>query len=582
MRNLITTIILTQLVFQMPEVFSQNISGDIFVCPNKTYTYELPDPRNCDVYQWTVTGPSNAYNIKSPTTTSRILEVEFLGNGCFNIKLAITNPGGGNCDDIFNNTKDSIDVQSAFGSPPAASDITQNKTAVCGKTDNINFSVKYYIGAKYRWTLPSGWTSSNLNQRTITATPNGSNGGNVSIDVYFEEDFLKEDVCDISHAEFHHPLVTKNVSLSNPSLGQPSGPTSVAYGDNGSKTYSVLPLLRGASYIWTLPCDWIGPGGATGTVTTASNSIAVNPSGYTDGDLKVKAQLTCNGSSFTTTERTLSISFSGGNPWTITGPATVCTTNSTFTLQNRPPNSTVVWSRSSQLDYVSGQGSSNYTVKASSNHTPQSGWVTATITGCGTLPAIQKDFWIGHPLDITGTFSGPTSVNTGDLVWYSVPSQTQQDGAFHWTKPRGFDIVTNGNGYRNARFYIRETAWSGYVQVWKTNACGNGGAKWKYVTVYDDGGCNYCPITRISPNPAKDHLNILYLDKTTNTAWPESDFEEERDYVITDFYGNTISSFTSYKTDLDIDLSQINNGLYVLTINHGSLGTDQHRFEVDK
>ena len=181
----ILSILTTLAMLQVSDVFSQNIIGNSFVCPNKTYTYSFDDSRDCDVYKWTVTGPSNAYNIESPTTTSSSLEVEFLDYGSFNIKLVITNPGGNNCDDLYKDAKDSIDVQSAFGSPPATSDITQNKTAVCGKTDNINFSInKFYIGEKYRWTLPSGWTSSNLNLRTITATPNGSNGGNVSVDVF--------------------------------------------------------------------------------------------------------------------------------------------------------------------------------------------------------------------------------------------------------------------------------------------------------------------------------------------------------------------------------------------------------------
>jgi len=360
----IVSIITSLAMLQISVVFSQNIDGNSFVCANNTYyTYSLPDPRACDVYQWTVTGPSNAYYINGATNSSS-LNIRFLDNGNFTIKLEITNPGGTNangkrCDPIFDGDTAVVNVQSAFGSPPASSDITQSRNAVCGKTDNINFSVKYYFGANYQWTLPSGWTSSNLNQRSITATPNGSNGGNVSVDVYFEQDFLDDEGCNTQHAEYHHPLVTKNVSLSNPSLGQPTGPTQVAYGDSGSKTYSVTPLLTGASYIWTLPCDWIGPGGATGTVTTTSNSIAVNPSGYTDGDIKVKARLTCNGSSFTTTERTLSITFTEGNPWIITGAETVCTSNSTFTLQNRPPSSTVFWSKSSELDYVSGQWTSN-------------------------------------------------------------------------------------------------------------------------------------------------------------------------------------------------------------------------------
>ena len=122
----------------------------------------------------------------------------------------------------------------------------------------------------------------------------------------------------------------------------------------------------------------------------------------------------------------------------------------------------------------------------------------------------------------------------------------------------------------------------GFVQFFKKNACGNGGAKWKYVTVDENMGCTLCPRLQMSPNPADDHLNILYLDKATNTALLEKVFEEERQYLITDFYGNTISVFKSYNTELDIDLREINNGLYIITITHGSLGTEQLRFEVSK
>ncbi len=45
---------------------------------------------------------------------------------------------------------------------------------------------------------------------------------------------------------------------------------------------------------------------------------------------------------------------------------------------------------------------------------------------------------------------------------------------------------------------------------------------------------------------------------------------------------NETETLLGNKTEFDIDLREINNGLYILTITHGSLGTDQHRFEVDK
>lgn len=48
----------------------------------------------------------------------------------------------------------------------------------------------------------------------------------------------------------------------------------------------------------------------------------------------------------------------------ISGPTTVCNTNTTFTLNNMPAGYTVSWTRSSNLAYVSGQGTGTYRVKA--------------------------------------------------------------------------------------------------------------------------------------------------------------------------------------------------------------------------
>jgi subtilisin family serine protease len=70
---------------------------------------------------------------------------------------------------------------------------------------------------------------------------------------------------------------------------------------------------------------------------------------------------------------------------TISGPSIVCNTNTTFSLDNLPPNYFVTWDQSYYLTYVSGQGTENFTVKATGPATSGEGWVQATITGeCGT------------------------------------------------------------------------------------------------------------------------------------------------------------------------------------------------------
>ena len=80
----------------------------------------------------------------------------------------------------------------------------------------------------------------------------------------------------------------------------------------------------------------------------------------------------------------------------ISGPSTVCTSNATFTLHNRPAGATVKWGKSKfEPVYVSGQGTDHYTVKASSNEVKSSGFVRATITSsCGnfTFTGVRKRF----------------------------------------------------------------------------------------------------------------------------------------------------------------------------------------------
>lgn len=195
----------------------------------------------------------------------------------------------------------------------------------------------------------------------------------------------------------------------------------------------------------------------------------------------------------------------------------------------------------------------------------------------------EGQVWIGDPNSVTGSLSGPSSVETGSLVWYSVPSQSQADGTFDWSAPIGFQTISWGDGTRKVQYLIGDRARDGWVQVWKTNTCGNGGAKVKWVTVTAGGGCGICQIVIMSPNPASTSLNISYLDRETTESIDAEEFDEERTYLISDLQGNAVKSFSSYKTNLEVNLTDIiKGGIYILNIDHGSLGTDQYRFIIDK
>jgi bacillolysin len=81
----------------------------------------------------------------------------------------------------------------------------------------------------------------------------------------------------------------------------------------------------------------------------------------------------------------------------ISGESIVCSSpNETFILHDRPSGTTVNWTKSSNLAYVSGQGTDNYTVKAQPSASG-SGWVQANIsTGNCDDVTIRKDIdWVG-------------------------------------------------------------------------------------------------------------------------------------------------------------------------------------------
>ncbi len=105
--------------------------------------------------------------------------------------------------------------------------------------------------------------------------------------------------------------------------------------------------------------------------------------------------------------------------------------------------------------------------------------------------------------------SGPANVASYQVHQYSVPAQSLNDGDITWTYPADWGFQSSGTSpYVYAFFYIGTQ--SGYVQVRKTNACGNGGAKWLQVTVTSSGGdCPECPvIIEMAANPLQNNLTL--------------------------------------------------------------------------
>ncbi|NQU81506.1 MAG: trypsin-like peptidase domain-containing protein, partial [Bacteroidetes bacterium] len=186
----------------------------------------------------------------------------------------------------------------------------------------------------------------------------------------------------------------------------------------------------------------------------------------------------------------------------ISGPFLVCTSNSTFTLYNRPSGTTVSWTPSSNLSYVSGQGTNSYTVKAASSSRFGWGWVEATIDcDCGDV-TFRKDLWVGK---FQATFvTGTAAVCPDELYTYTalVPGGHSSSYSYSWTYPSGW--YNNSQWDNNILLQTPQYNMTyGTVRVAITNACGTAGPSG--ITVYP----GYCGGYYMAfPNPGSSYVDI--------------------------------------------------------------------------
>ncbi|MBA7534629.1 hypothetical protein ES705_26878 [subsurface metagenome] len=243
----------------------------------------------------------------------------------------------------------------------------------------------------------------------------------------------------------------------------------------------------------------------------------------------------------------------------VSGPDIVCTSNSTFTLHNRPPGTTVNWTKSSNLSYVSGQSTDNYTVKA----TPSAagpGWVQATITtDCGDATIRENIFWVGKPAQ--PTILGPDEVTCYFPEWYFINSESIQWGDFQWSTDYALRIIGTTTGHKALIEGLEE----GYGQIFceVTNTCGSTENR---LVVWID-----CWRFRMSPNPADDYVEIS-IDES-KLAENKIDVYEVRIYNV---MNKMVYNVKTSKPTLQINTRQFINGVYyVHFIFNGKLQVEQ-------
>lgn len=269
----------------------------------------------------------------------------------------------------------------------------------------------------------------------------------------------------------------------------------------------------------------------------------------------------------------------------ISGAPAVCPTTSSFTLSNFPPGSPIIWSSSSNINLVSGQGTNtasfNTTMLASGT-----GWIKVTSSGlCGNFN-VQKNFTrVGLPG--TPTITGTDYACPGGGGCFTVLASNEM----------GYDVQYYGmnyySGYPYSGNFCLSTpsyGWSGgAVTARSLNECGSSLG----MAVHTVGVSQNCPsFMSISPNPASDVITISINNggdklssSETRTASGDSK-NSARTVAIKDEPAGIveIALFNSYQEkvfhstetslrEIRIPVSTLPEGLYYLdvTTEHGTI-----------
>ena len=260
----------------------------------------------------------------------------------------------------------------------------------------------------------------------------------------------------------------------------------------------------------------------------------------------------------------------------IVGPLEFCSGNATYTLLDYPPSTTTItWSKSNNLNYVSGQGSVNYVVTPNANGTA---WVEANITsGCSNIGSVRRNItWIGVPghgpmlyrTNITKTDPPPTDqlCNSGVLNFleasYTGPGTILE---YDWKVPSGWVVSPEGADKKFARVQTGWTSTNGTVEVRARNACGWSGWNSKNFSVIT---CTSF-FSTVFPNPAKDELVVSIAPENTNAQFgAENLIKGEYQIELYNHVGKKEISLKTTQKKVNINTSALPGGLYELKIIH--------------
>ncbi len=249
---------------------------------------------------------------------------------------------------------------------------------------------------------------------------------------------------------------------------------------------------------------------------------------------------------------------------TTSGDGIVCTSGTTFTLNNRPSGTTVNWTHSNNLEYVSGQGTDNYVVKATA-WASDSGWVQASISGgFGNINIRKDDFWVGNPgQPITDPSGYPTyQMTLGQIKTIRVVSAPGNPYEYVWNITGSITKLSGGGTQCTVE---ATTTGLGNYYVNSINECGTSVTGGGTVNVSSNGGGGLL----LSPNPADNILTVEINNNNTTDNLNKVNSKSSQLRVY-DKMMNLKMKKTFRGSKTQINVRNFKQGVYILQIISGN------------
>jgi subtilisin family serine protease len=255
----------------------------------------------------------------------------------------------------------------------------------------------------------------------------------------------------------------------------------------------------------------------------------------------------------------------------ISGSFNICSSGATYTINNLPPETSISWTKSSNLTYVSGQNTNSYVVQSGSIG---NAWVQATIiTSYDTIVLPAYSLWSGPPViestEILALYPGNWN-NVCVSQQKTVEMNFLGESSVVWEKiastPSNISWYQSGNNLIFYFYYINQNA---VFRVSASNSCGTTTYSYGFMSIQC--GTDPCdPEYLISPNPASGIITIV-----PNIPPPCDEYlmvsSQITQVKIYDVNGSVKKSlrYGEGTNHVEINTSDLRTGRYYLEISNG-------------